>query len=39
MGDFSAESSIVHKKDIEILDVVDNEFLEAVRKMVSGLFI
>ena len=39
MCDFSAESSIVHEEDVEILDITNNEFLEAVREMVSGFLI
>ena len=39
MSNFSTESSIVHEKDIKIFDVVDDEFLEPVRQVISGFLI
>ena len=39
VGDFSAEGSIVHEEDVEILNVVHDEFLEAVGEMESGLLV
>ena len=30
MGDFSAEGSIIHEEDVEVLDVVHYKLLETV---------
>ena len=34
--DFSAEGSVVHEKNFEIFDIVDDELLEAVGEVVLG---
>ena len=39
LGDFTAENSVVHEEDLHIGLVGDKEFLESVRKDVSGLSI
>ena len=36
VGDLSAESSVVHQQNIQILDVVNHELLETVGKVVFG---
>ena len=37
LGNFTAENSVVHEEELHILLVGDKEFLESVRKDVSGL--
>lgn len=39
LGDFTAENSVVHEEDLDISLVGDKEFLESVRKDVSGLMV
>jgi len=39
VGDLSAEGSVVHKEDIQIFSVVNNEFFKSVRKIVLGGFV
>jgi len=39
LGDFTAEVTVVHEEDLKITFVVDQEFLEAVWKHESGLFV
>ena len=39
MGDFSTEGAVVHEKDVEILDISDCEFLEAVWQEESSLLV
>ena len=39
MGDFCAEGSIVHEKDVEVLGVVDQELLEPVGEVVPGFLV
>ena len=39
LGDFTAENSVVHEEDLNISLVGDKEFLESVRKDVSGLMV
>jgi hypothetical protein len=36
MGDFGTEGTVVHEKNIEIADVVDNELLESVGEVELG---
>lgn len=39
MSDFSAESAVVHEKDVKVLDISDCEFLEAVGQEESSLLV
>ena len=39
MSNLSAESSIVHKEDVKVFNVVDEELFKAVGEMESGFFI
>lgn len=39
MSNLSAESSIIHKEDIQVLGVVNKELLETIRKVISGFLI
>ena len=39
MGNLSREFFVVHEQEVDLLDVVDNEFLEAVGQEVSGLLV
>jgi len=39
VGNFGAESSVVHQQNVEVSDVVDDEFLQAVGEMESGFLI
>ncbi len=36
MGDLGAEGSVVHEEDVEVLGVVNDEFLQAVGKEKLG---
>ena len=39
VGDFGTESSIIHEENVEIFNIVDEEFLETVGKMESSLLV
>ena len=39
VSDFSAEGSIVHQENVEVLGVFDEELFKAVGEMESGFFI
>lgn len=39
MGDFSAVNSVVHKEELDIVEVGDKELLESGGEEVSGLLV
>ena len=36
MGDLCAVGAVVHEEDVEVLDVLDDEFFKAVGEVVPG---
>ena len=39
MGDLCAVGAVVHEEDVEVLDVLDDEFFKAVGEVVPGLLV
>ena len=39
MSNLCAESSIIHEQDVQILDIMDQEFFQTVGKVISGFLI
>lgn len=39
MGNLCAVGAVVHEEDVEVLDVLDDEFFKAVGEVVPGLLV